>query len=61
MGITELDIYSMIGGEGFARLVADFYRQVPQDGLLGPIYPESDLPGAGQRLRDFLIGPPDLH
>jgi hemoglobin len=35
---------------------AAFYRQVPQDDLLGPIYPASDLPGAEQRLRDFLIG-----
>ena len=52
----ELEVYSMIGAEGFARLVAAFYRQVPQDDLLGPIYPASDLPGAEQRLRDFLIG-----
>jgi hemoglobin len=56
MGMPELEIYSMIGAEGFARLVAAFYRQVPQDDLLGPIYPASDLPGAEQRLRDFLIG-----
>src|SRR3989475_2746666 len=56
MGMPELEIYSMIGAEGFARLVAAFYRQVPQDDLLWPIYPASDLPGAEQRLRDFLIG-----
>src|SRR5208282_4408444 len=56
MGMPELEIYSMIGAEGFGRLVAAFYRQVPQDDLLGPIYPASDLPGAEQRLRDFLIG-----
>jgi hemoglobin len=56
MGMTELEIYSMIGAEGFGRLVAAFYRQVPQDDLLRPIYPASDLPGAEQRLRDFLIG-----
>ena len=30
MGMPELEIYSMIGAEGFARLVAAFYRQVPQ-------------------------------
>src|SRR5580700_8381451 len=46
MGMQELEIYSMIGAEGFARLVAAFYRQVPQGDLLGP----------EQRLRDFLIG-----
>jgi truncated hemoglobin YjbI len=51
MGMPELEIYSMIGAEGFGRLVAAFYRQVPQDDRLGPIYPASDLPGAEQRLR----------
>src|SRR5580692_13082963 len=56
MRMPELEIYSMIGAEGFGRLVAAFYRQVPLDDLLGPIYPASDLPGAEQRLRDFLIG-----
>src|SRR6202011_6217706 len=56
MGMSELEVYSMIGAEGFARLVTAFYRQVPQDDLLGPLYPASDLPGAEQRLRDFLIG-----
>jgi hemoglobin len=54
--MMELEVYSMIGAEGFARLVAAFYRQVPLDDLLGPLYPENDLPGAEQRLRDFLIG-----
>src|ERR1700688_2289807 len=56
MGMPELKIYSMIGAEGFARLVPAFYRQVPQDDLLGPISPATDLPGAEQRLRNFLIG-----
>jgi hemoglobin len=54
--MQELEVYSMIGAEGFTRLVAAFYRQVPQDDLLGPMYPATDLPGAEQRLRDFLIG-----
>jgi hemoglobin len=54
--MQELDVYSMIGTEGFTRLVAAFYRQVPQDDLLGPMYSAKDLPGAEQRLRDFLIG-----
>ena len=49
------DIYSIIGEEGFARLIAAFYRQVPGDDLLGPMYPEHDREGAEQRLRDFLI------
>ena len=54
--MQELEVYSVIGAEGFTRLVAAFYRQVPQDDLLGPMYPAQDLPGAEQRLRDFLIG-----
>jgi len=54
--MQELEVYSMIGSEGFKRLVAAFYRQIPQDKLLGPMYPAQDLSGAGQRLRDFLIG-----
>ena len=54
--MQELEVYSMIGTEGFTRLVAAFYRQVPQDDLLGPMYSAKDLPGAERRLRDFLIG-----
>jgi hemoglobin len=53
--MQEIEVYSMIGAEGFTRLVAAFYRQIPQDDLLGPMYPAQDLPGAEQRLRDFLI------
>jgi hemoglobin len=49
-------IYSSIGEEGFERLIAAFYRQVPTDDILGPMYPPEDLAGAEQRLRDFLIG-----
>src|SRR5688500_5961509 len=46
----------MVGEAGFQRLVAAFYRQVPADDILGPMYPADDLAGAEQRLRDFLIG-----
>lgn len=60
--MQEQEVYSVIGDEGFARLVAAFYRQVPTDDVLRPIYPADDFPGAEQRLRDFLIfrfgGPP---
>jgi hemoglobin len=54
--MQELEVYSVIGAEGFTRLVAAFYRQVPQDDLLGPMYPAQDTSGAERRLRDFLIG-----
>ena len=61
--MDEQQIYSLIGEEGFRRLVAAFYRRIPQDDLLGPMYEEDgDLEGAEQRLCDFLIfrfgGPP---
>jgi hemoglobin len=54
--VEESELYAAIGQEGFGRLVAAFYRQIPGDDILGPIYPADDLPGAEQRLRDFLVG-----
>lgn len=54
--LDEHDIYPLIGEAGFDRLVAAFYRQVPADDILGPMYPAEDLAGAEQRLRDFLVG-----
>jgi hemoglobin len=60
--MNEEEVFSAVGEEGFARLVSAFYRQVPGDDLLGPMYPRHDLAGAEQRLRDYLIyrfgGPP---
>jgi hemoglobin len=53
--LPELDVYSIIGAEGFTRLVSAFYCQVRQDDLVGPMYPPQDLEGAEQRLRDFLV------
>ncbi len=49
-------MYRLVGEDGFARLVAAFYRQIPGDPILGPMYPPDDLAGAEQRLRDFLVG-----
>ena len=60
--MQDQDIYSAIGQAGFDRLTQSFYRQVPGDDILGPMYPAQDLEGARERLRDFLIfrfgGPP---
>jgi hemoglobin len=53
--VEEHDVYSQIGEEGFQRLIATFYRQVPGDDILGPLYPADDLAAAEQRLRDFLV------
>jgi hemoglobin len=54
--MNDVDLYSAIGEDGFARLVRAFYAQVPDNTVLGPMYPSQDLAGAEQRLRDFLIG-----
>lgn len=48
-------MFQVVGEEGFTRLIAAFYRQVPQDDILGPMYPQEDMQGAEERLRDYLI------
>lgn len=53
--LQDHDLISVIGVEGVERLVAAFYRQVPADEILGPMYPPDDLVGAEERLRLFLI------
>jgi hemoglobin len=54
--LNEADVYARIGEEGFEQLVRAFYAQVPDDRVLGPMYPREDLAGAEERLRDFLVG-----
>lgn len=56
MDLTEEQVYARIGEEGFARLVRGFYAQVPNDDILGPMYPPDELAEAEERLRDFLVG-----
>jgi hemoglobin len=53
--MKEDEIFSVVGEEGFTRLVAAFYGQVYGDDILGPMYPKNEREGAEQRLRDFLI------
>ena len=48
-------MYGAIGEDGFRRLIAVFYRQVREDNMLGPLYPQDDFAGAEERLRNFLI------
>ena len=51
-----MSIFEAIGEEGFTRLTAAFYRQIPRDEVLGPMYQShGDLAEAEVRLRDFLI------
>jgi hemoglobin len=57
-------VFDAIGEAGFRRLVCAFYRRVPGDDLLGPMYPPDDLAEAERRLGDFLIyrfGGPDSY
>lgn len=54
--MDDNDLYSLIGEDGFTRLIGAFYRQVPGDEILGPLYPPEDMSGAEERLRDFLVG-----
>lgn len=54
--LSESQVYDVVGEDGFVRLVSAFYRQVPTDNILGPMYPPDDLAGAEVRLRGFLIG-----
>ena len=53
--VDEYGVYALIGEQGFERLVGAFYKQVPVDDVLGPMYAGRDLGEAEQRLRDFLI------
>ena len=53
--VSEVSIYDRIGEDGFQRFVSAFYRRIPADDILGPMYPANDLDGAEDRLRDFLI------
>jgi hemoglobin len=53
--VEENEVYSVLGEEGFTRLVSSFYRQVSTDDMLGPLYPAQDFTGAEERLRNFLI------
>ena len=53
--MDEAVIYTILGEAGFTKMVAAFYRRIKQDPLIGPMYPEEDLVGAEERLRDFLL------
>lgn len=61
--VEENEVYAAIGEAGFRQLVAAFYRRIPADEILGPMYQGRDLAAAEDRLRGFLIyrfgGPAD--
>ena len=64
--MTDVDtLYARVGEEGFTRLIRAFYRQIPEDDILGPMYRAAEGDEAGseaermaaaeERLRDFLV------
>ena len=53
--MEENELYAAIGEDGFRRLVANFYKQVPGDDILGPMYPEGGFVEAESRLLSYLI------
>ena len=55
--MDDSEIFQAIGEDGFTRLVAAFYRQVPGDDILGPMYPPGDLPPS---IEDGAKPPADL-
>jgi hemoglobin len=54
--MTEAEtFYDAVGGaETFHKLIAAFYRRVPDDPILGPMYPADEFAEAEERLRMFL-------
>lgn len=46
---------SAVGEAAIREVVASFYRRVPGDEVLGPMYPAADMAGAEKRLADFLV------
>ncbi|MDE0124420.1 MAG: globin [Bryobacterales bacterium] len=49
-------LYEIVGEDGFERLTQAFYARVPEDEILGPMYPPGQIEAARVRLRDFLVG-----
>lgn len=52
--MDEAAIWNELGPDGFRKVVAAFYRRIPGDDLLGPMYPAKDLAGSEDRLYQFL-------
>ena len=50
-----MTFYEEVGGETFfADLISQFYAHVATDPVLRPMYPDSDMKGAAERLQMFL-------
>ncbi|MGN6507041.1 MAG: globin domain-containing protein [Tepidisphaeraceae bacterium] len=56
LNITPIDnLYAVLGEAKIREIIANFYRRVPGDPVLGPMYPADDLAGAEERLRGFIL------
>ena len=53
--LSDTQIHGALGDEGLTKLVAAFYKRVPTDDILGPMYPKHELAESEVRLREFLI------
>jgi hemoglobin len=53
--MNEADVMAVCGENGIREIVAAFYRHIPSDDLLGPMYPGNDMEGATERLTEFLL------
>ncbi len=53
--MDEAVIYTILGEEGFTKIVSAFYAKIKKDDLIKPMYPEDDMDGSEERLRDFLL------
>lgn len=64
MDLLDTQLFELIGEVKFRALIAAFYRRVPTDDILGPMYAGRDLKAAEDRLADFIIqrfGGPDTY
>ncbi len=50
----EKGVTLRLGQIGIRNLVAEFYKRIRHDDLIGPLYPQDDWEGAERRLADFL-------
>lgn len=53
--MDEKVVIELVGRQGIERMVKAFYSKVPEDDILGPMYPKHDMAGAEERLFDFLM------
>lgn len=55
MPVEVNEICALVGEDTIRKMVAAFYRRVPSDPILGPMYPQQDFAGAEARLAGFLV------